>query len=89
MTWEIKLTSVAEKQFGKLSKEHQNRIFKLFKKIEIDPKSDGKSLKGTGKLKLWCYRVGDYRLICQIINEELTILVIKIGHRRHIYEKMD
>ena len=50
------------------------------------PQIFGKSLKGN-KAGLWRYRIGNYRLICEIIDNKLIILVLTIGHRREIYKK--
>lgn len=53
--------------------------------LNIDnPRSSGKALQGDLK-GLWRYRVGDYRLITQIHDNELVILVIEIGHRKDVY----
>ena len=52
----------------------------------IDPRSRGKSLVGNLK-GLWRYRVGDYRIICQIKNDQLIILVTDVAHRKHVYKK--
>ena len=51
-----------------------------------DPRAHGKGLTAnqTGQ---WRYRIGDYRLICLIIDNELIILAMTVGHRREIYEK--
>lgn len=49
-----------------------------------DPRQLGKALKG-GSQEFWRYRVGDYRIICDIRDDALVILVIKAGHRREIY----
>ena len=50
-----------------------------------NPRSTGKAL--TNNLKgLWRYRIGDYRLICEIHDNELIILALTIGHRREIYK---
>lgn len=49
-----------------------------------DPRELGKAL--TGILGgLWRYRVGDYRIICEIQNDKLKVLVLKVGHRKEIY----
>ena len=50
-----------------------------------DPRSKGKMLVGDLK-GFWRYRVGDYRLICRIHDEELEILVVEVGHRKEIYD---
>jgi len=51
-----------------------------------NPRSKGKALSGNLK-GLWRYRVGDYRVICQIIDNEVVILVVELGHRKEIYRK--
>jgi mRNA interferase RelE/StbE len=51
-----------------------------------DPRAFGKALKGNLKGK-WSYRIGEYRLICLIKDEELLILALNTGHRRDIYEE--
>ncbi len=52
---------------------------------QSDPRKQGKALKG--KLKgLWRYRVGDYRIIVDIKDGELVILIIEIAHRKDIYD---
>ncbi len=60
----------------------------LRKRIEPldDPRQLGKSLKGELS-NLWRYRVGDYRLICEINENELIVLVVRVGHRKGIYGK--
>lgn len=49
-----------------------------------NPRTSGKALQGNLS-GLWRYRVGDYRLLCRVEDEELVVLVIEIGHRREIY----
>ncbi|MCF2612540.1 type II toxin-antitoxin system RelE/ParE family toxin [Fusobacterium perfoetens] len=50
-----------------------------------DPRVHGKSLTGNKK-GIWRYRVGNYRVLCDIQDEVLTILVLEIGHRSKIYK---
>lgn len=50
-----------------------------------DPRSIGEALKGPKLGNFWKYRVGDYRLICDIRDGELHILVVQIGNRREVY----
>jgi len=47
-----------------------------------DPRSIGAALQGE---HLWRYRVGDFRIIADIRDEEITVLVVDVGHRREIY----
>ena len=77
----------AKKDFAKLDKHIQIQIFKKLKFIESlnDPKDDGKPLAGN-LLGLWRYRSGDYRILAQILDDKLIILVVKISHRKNIYD---
>ncbi|UGX88074.1 type II toxin-antitoxin system RelE/ParE family toxin [Phyllobacterium meliloti] len=50
-----------------------------------DPRQTGKTLRGATLGSLWRYRVGDYRIICEIQDQKLVVLVIDIGHRREVY----
>ncbi|MDR2109328.1 MAG: type II toxin-antitoxin system RelE/ParE family toxin [Coriobacteriales bacterium] len=52
----------------------------------VDPRASGKALQGPLK-GLWRYRVGDYRLIAQIHDQEVYIEIVNIGHRRQIYSR--
>ncbi|GAB1433358.1 type II toxin-antitoxin system RelE/ParE family toxin [Spirochaetota bacterium] len=76
----------AEKQFLKLDASIQKQIKKfLVKLVSLDnPRSRGKSLAGSFA-ELWRYRVGDYRLVCDIQDENVLITVIRIGHRKEVY----
>lgn len=88
MTWKIRVTERADKAFGKLDKPVAKRIIKELRKIsQLDnPRSRGKSLSGN-LAGLWRYRVGDYRIICDILDDELVILAIDIAHRREAYRR--
>ncbi|QQV75365.1 hypothetical protein H6P87_00921 [Rickettsia tillamookensis] len=61
----------------------------LIKNVSISPRNHGLQLKSVGIIKLWRYRVRDYRLICQIKDHEVTVLVIKIGKRDAVYKNLD
>jgi mRNA interferase RelE/StbE len=85
---QIDWDSQASRELHKLDKQVQREIIKyLDEKIapQDDPRVFGEPL--TANLKgLWRYRVGDYRLICKITQSRLHILVIKVGHRKKVYE---
>ncbi len=82
----IELNDRAKKDFAKLDKHIQIQIFKKLKFIENlnNPKDDGKPLAGN-LLGLWRYRSGDYRILAQILDDKLIILVVKISHRKNVY----
>jgi mRNA interferase RelE/StbE len=52
--------------------------------VLTDPREIGDALEGE-LAGLWRYRVGDYRVICEIYDDQLRVLAVRIGHRRHIY----
>lgn len=83
----IVISCEAEKQITKLGKQIQKRIIKYLAEVSKleNPRSRGKSLIGN-LLGIWRYRVGDYRILCKIKDEELIILVLEVGHRKNIYD---
>lgn len=88
MKWQIDFSPKAFKQLRKLDKvtqEHINR-FLLRLLASDDPRSSGKQLSANLS-RYWRYRVGKYRLICEIHDQEITIEVITIGKRDSIYDK--
>ncbi len=89
MIWKVTFKDEAVKQLRKLNPNIQDRITDYLRTriaTEEDPRRFGKAL--TGDLKgLWRYRVDDYRIVCLIDNDILTVLIVKIGHRRNIYFK--
>lgn len=88
MAWRIDLTETAIKQLSKLDKVEAKRITTFLRQhlAALDnPRSTGKAL--TGPLGgLWRYRVGDHRIICEIQDAVLCVLVVKIGNRRDVYK---
>lgn len=73
-------TDTSRKQLKKLDKTMQKRILDYMDEVELleNPRFRGKALVENMK-GLWRYRVGDYRIICEILEEEVVISVIKIG----------
>jgi len=86
--WKIKFLETAEKELEKLDKASSRIISRYIReRLETseDPRRFGKPLAGNLK-EFWCYRVGDYRIICNIDNEKILILVVRIAHRREVYD---
>jgi mRNA interferase RelE/StbE len=70
-----------------MDKQNARRIMDyLTNKVanQPDPRAMGKPLKGEFG-QLWRYRVGDYRILCEIRDHELLVIAALIGHRRNIY----
>ena len=88
LDWRIELTATATKQLGKLDRQEARRITAFLRDrlaAHEDPRSLGKALTGPTLGTFWRYRVGDYRLICDIDDGALRILVIELGNRRDVY----
>lgn len=87
MVWTIEITRTAEKQIKKLDRMAQASVVRFLRerlKPAEDPRRLGKPLHGD-KQGLWRYRVGDYRLICDIQDEKITVLVLEVAHRKDVY----
>ena len=83
MTYTIIFSDKAYKQLRKLDRPIQRRIISALERIRIRPESYVTKLVGDPGFRL---RVGDYRVIMDIVRNELRILVLKVGHRRDIYD---
>lgn len=88
MSWAYRWDDGALKELRKLGKQAQKQIIDyLDEKVNgnEDPRRFGKGLKAD-LVGLWRYRVGDYRILCEIVDEKLLVLVVAVGHRKNIYE---
>ena len=85
-SYKITYTPHARKQFKSLDKSVQRRIQKFLNEVAelADPHVRGCELKWDWA-GFWRYRVGDYRIVCDIVEEQITICVVEVGHRREIY----
>ncbi len=82
--YEIIFSQKAKKQLFKLEKNIQERIITALERIRIRPEAYITKLVGDPGFKL---RIGNYRVIMDINNNNLLILVIKVGHRKDIYKR--
>ncbi len=88
MAWTIEYVRSAEKQLGRIDRSWQRRILDYMDTniaTLTDPRDRGKTLVGD-QSGFWRYRVGDYRIICSIDEAIRVVLVLKIGHRRDVYD---
>lgn len=89
MAWKIELSATASRQLARADKTQSRRILGFLRERVAaleDPRSLGKAL--TGPLgDFWCYRVGDFRILCDLDDERLCVLVVRLGHRREIYRR--
>ena len=87
MSYKVIFTEEARKDLKKLDKHTSALIFNWIEKNLQgckNPRSRGKALT-SNRSGQWRYRIGDYRLICLIKDDELIILALSVGHRREVY----
>ena len=87
MVWTIKFTGSSLRQLKRLDRPQARRILDYLEEriaLLTDPRVLAKNLVGPKMGSYWRYRVGDVRVICDIQDEELLILVIEVGHRREV-----
>ena len=87
MAWNVEFSQTARRQFRRIDKTWQRRLLNYLEDEVanlVDPRIRGTALKGDFS-GLWRYRIGDYRAICQIQDETVTILIVEVGHRSSVY----
>lgn len=88
MKYSVETTARFDKDFKKLDRYTQRMIKSWIDRNLVEtenPHQHGKGLTAN-RSGQWRYRIGDYRLICQIDNNKLIILALSVGHRREIYD---
>jgi len=86
MTYRLRFTPAVNKQISKLDRPVATRIQRYLENLDLtNPRSAGKPLAGDDGF--WRYRVGDYRILATISDEEVLVLVVAISHRRQVYRK--
>lgn len=88
MVYKVVYDKKAIKSLSKLDKGQQKMIISWIEKNLVNtdnPKQHGKALKGNLK-EYWRYRVGDYRILADINDDEIKIIIFNVWHRREIYE---
>lgn len=88
MSYSVETTDRFDREFKKLDRYTQRMIKGWIDKNLVEcenPRQHGKGLTAN-RSGQWRYRIGDYRLICQIDDGKLVILALSVGHRREVYE---
>lgn len=89
MRYQVEFTDMAKKELMKLDRHISLMITSWIRKnLEgcENPRQYGRALVANHRGK-WRYRVGDYRVLAEIQDEKITILIVTVGHRREVYEK--
>jgi mRNA interferase RelE/StbE len=87
LAWTIDYTDTARRALRKMDKHSARQIVEYMTgRIgeADDPHAFGKTLKGPLG-NYWRYRVGDYRIVCEIHENAVRVLVVDVGHRREVY----
>jgi mRNA interferase RelE/StbE len=88
LAWRIEFDPAAAKELRKLDRPVQQRLLG-FLRLRVapleDPRSIGEALAGAHLGSFWKYRVGDWRLICDLQDERIVVRVLRVGHRRVAY----
>jgi mRNA interferase RelE/StbE len=85
--YKIGYEASAAKELSKLDKAAAGRIIKAIQKLATDPRPPGcRSL--VGYENLWRVRVGDYRVVYTIVDDELVVLVVRVAHRSEVYRTL-
>ena len=87
MAWTVSFEPRALGELKKLDRSAQRRVVRFLEERiagDHDPRDLGKPLTGD-KVGLWRYRVGNYRIVCQIDDEHQVVLVLRIAHRKDAY----
>jgi mRNA interferase RelE/StbE len=88
LVWAIEFDEAAKKELAKLDRKVARRLLDFLTQRVIslkDPRSVGQALKGSKLGEFWKYRVGDFRIIANIQDQKMIILVLRVGSRRDIY----
>lgn len=88
MAWRVEISAGARKALGKLDPPAARSILKFLHETVArgdDPRATGKALVGSTLGNFWRWRVGDYRVIADIQDRTVTVLVVRIGHRGDVY----
>lgn len=85
--WSVRTTDQFDRDFKKLDRAVQRRVLAYLHDVEglDDPRKRGKGLSANHAGVWLRYRVGDYRILAQLIDNTLTVLALNVGHRRDVY----
>lgn len=86
MSYRVEFTSAAARQVRKLPRPVRGRVLDAVAQLSEDPRPHG-AKKLAGERTAWRIRVGDYRVIYDVVDERLTVTVVRAAHRREVYQR--
>ena len=84
--YRVEILPAAARSLAKLDRSIQRRCARVINRLAEDPHGPG-SAKLRGADDIWRVRVGDYRILCQVLADRLVVLVVAIGHRATVYRR--
>lgn len=88
-TYRVYLTKSARKEYDSLPTKIKNRVADVLELLAINPFSDLLQLKKIkGEERLYRTRVSDYRVVYEVQKKQVQVIVIKIGHRKDVYNRL-
>jgi mRNA interferase RelE/StbE len=83
VTYSVDILRSAQKQLGRIDREDQSRIISAIQALADDPRPQGcRKLSGR---PAWRIRIGSYRVIYEIHDDQLLVLIVAAGHRKEVY----
>jgi mRNA interferase RelE/StbE len=87
MTYTIEMSTSAAKAVAKLEKANRLRIVGAIELLSVDPRPPGAKMLRGGEHGRWRIRVGEYRIVYAIEDDRLLILLLRVAHRREVYDR--
>jgi mRNA interferase RelE/StbE len=87
MTYTIEISTSAAKAVDKLEKANRLRVVGAIELLSVDPRPPGAKMLRGGEQGRWRVRIGDYRIVYAIEDDRLLVLVLRVAHRREVYDR--
>lgn len=87
MTYTVEISTSAAKSLAKIDKKTRLRIVGAIELLAVDPRPSGVKLLRGAEQGRWRARVGDYRIVYAIEDDRMIVLVLRVVHRREVYER--
>jgi mRNA interferase RelE/StbE len=86
MTYEVHVAATVAKSLARINKKDRLRIAGAIELLAIDPRPPGAKMLRRGEHGRWRVRTGDYRIVYAIEDQKLVVLVLRVAHRREVYD---
>lgn len=86
MSFQVVISEVAEKEIRHLPAKVSERVRKAIDSLALNPRGSG-TIKMKGEERMYRMRVGDYRILYEIHDKEVMVLVVRVSHRKDAYRK--